>query len=62
MERTTMRIEAFMTGTRGDARPLASHWAEKFCAAVHPDGSFRDPELEKEYQEWKRDRDRKARR
>jgi hypothetical protein len=54
-----IRIEATMSRVRGDARPLASHWADKIRKAVKPDGTFADPELEKEYQEWKRERDRK---
>ncbi len=54
-----MRIEAYMVRTRGDARPLASHWADKLRAASNHDGTFRDPELEAEFQAWKAERDAK---
>ena len=51
MERS-MRIEGGVSCTRADRRTLARHWAEKILAAVDDRGCFRDPELEKEYQEW----------
>ena len=56
-----MTISARMLSTPGDVRPLARHWADKFCAAVNRDGTFRDPELEAEYLAWKKEKDaRKA--
>lgn len=54
-----MRIDGVMSRTRGDARPLARHWADKIQKAVKEDGTFADPALEAEYREWKRERDRK---
>lgn len=55
----TMHIEGVMSRSKGDARPLARHWADKIRQAVNADGTFADPALEAEYQEWKRERDRK---
>ena len=53
---TGMRIEGCMVHTRPDLRPLARHMADRIRAAVDEAGRFRDPELEREYQEWKKSR------
>jgi len=53
-----MSIEGTMCRTRPDLRPLAQHMAERILRAVDEQGRFRDPELEKEYQEWKQARTR----
>ncbi len=57
MKDMEMRVEGYMMGKRGDARPLAEHWASWICSAVDRDGKFTDPELEAEYQAWKAERD-----
>lgn len=48
-----MKIESFMLPERGDVRPLAEHILQRALAW------FEDPEHEREYQEWKKERDRK---
>lgn len=53
---TGMRIEGCMVRTRPDLRPLAQHMADRILKATDEKGRFRDPELEKEYQEWKKAR------
>ena len=52
-----MRVEGYMMAQRGDARPLAEHWASWICGAVDREGKFTDPQMEAEFQEWKRERD-----
>ena len=51
-----MRIEGIMMNTHGDPRPLARNLAEK-CKAF-----YEDPENERAYQEWKKQREAKERR
>lgn len=53
-----MIIEGAMCRTRPDMRPLAQHMAERILRAVDDQGRFRDPELEAEYQAWKKARTR----
>lgn len=46
-----MRIETATAGTQGNVVPLAQHLMDGAFSF------FRDPEGEKEYQEWKRQRE-----
>ena len=52
-----MRVEGFMSRKKPERTILAVHWAEKVRAAVDQSGCFRDPELEREYQAWKKARE-----
>ena len=45
-----MRIEVAQGTTKADARPLAQYYMEMALEW------FRDPEHEREYQEWKKER------
>lgn len=46
-----MKIEGYMTGEKGDPRPLARHLAEK-CTAF-----FEEAENRKAFEEWKKKRE-----
>ena len=48
-------IEAQRSDRRGDVRPLAEHLMEKAFAF------YADPENEKAFQEWKREKDERER-
>ena len=45
-----IRVE--YTGTDPNLRPAASAFARMIKSITNPDGTFADPELEAEYQEW----------
>lgn len=47
-----MEIRAEYTGTDPNLRPAASAFARMIKKITNPDGSFTDPELESEYQDW----------
>ena len=49
-----MRIEVAWSGQKPNYTPLVQYWADK-CAKVWENRE----EMEKEYQEWKRERERK---
>ena len=53
MKVSEMRVEIAYSGKKPDLTPLVSYYAEMFAElwAQHP-------ELEDEYQEWKRERER----
>lgn len=53
-----IRIEGEISRTVADVQPLVHHWSEKIMDLMDG-GVFRDPELEKEYQEWRKARARK---
>ena len=40
------------TGTEPNLKPAASAFARMIKKITNPDGSFTDPELEAEYQDW----------
>jgi hypothetical protein len=45
-------IRAEYTGTEPNLKPMASAFARMIQKKVNPDGTFIDPELEAEYQDW----------
>ena len=45
-------IVAEYTGTAPNLRPAASAFARMMKSAINADGTFTDPDLEAEYQEW----------
>ena len=45
-------IKAEYTGTETNLKPAASAFARMIKKITNPDGSFTDPELEAEYQDW----------
>ena len=45
-------IRAEYTGTEPNLRPAASAFARMIKKITNPDGTFTDPELEAEFQEW----------
>lgn len=45
-------IRAEYTGTDPNLKPAASAFARMIKKITNPDGSFTDPELEAEYQDW----------
>jgi len=49
-----LRTEAYMLQKRGDVRPLAEHLLQRALQF------FEDPENEKEFQEWKKQREASA--
>ena len=49
-----MAIRATYTGTEPNLKPAASAFAEAIQRAVNADGTFIDPELEAEFQEWRK--------
>ena len=53
----TIRVE--YTGAKPNLQPAASAFARLIRKATNPDGSFSDPDLEAEFQQWMKDRDRK---
>ena len=57
MEELQIRVEC--TGTRPNLQPAASAFARLIRKATNPDGSFSDPDLEAEFQQWMKDRNRK---
>ena len=49
-------IRAEYTGTEPNMKPAASAFARMIKKITNPDGTFIDPELEKEYQDWIKNR------
>ena len=47
-----MEIRAEYTGQNPNLKPAASAFARMIKKITNPDGTFTDPELEAEYQEW----------
>ena len=45
-------IRAEYTGTEPNLKPAASAFARMIKKITNPDGTFTDPELEAEYQDW----------
>jgi hypothetical protein len=45
-------IWAEYTGTEPNLKPAASAFARMIKKITNPDGTFTDPELEEEYQNW----------
>ena len=45
-------IRAEYTGKEPNLRPAASAFARMIKKITNPDGTFTDPDLEAEYQEW----------
>ena len=48
-----MEIRAEYTGTDPNLRPAASAFARLIKSITNTDGTFADPDLEAEYQDWK---------
>ena len=51
---TDFEIKAEYTGQEPNLRPAASAFARMIKKITNPDGTFIDPDLEAEYQEWKK--------
>ena len=47
-----MEIRAEYTGEEPNLRPAAGAFARMIKNAINADGTFTDPDLEAEYQEW----------
>ena len=47
-----MEIRAEYTGKEPNLKPAASAFARMIKKITNPDGTFTDPELEAEFQEW----------
>ena len=47
-----MEIRAEYTGTEPNLRPAASAFARLIKSITNADGTFTDPDLESEYQDW----------
>lgn len=56
-----LTIRAEYTGNKPNMRPAANAFARAIRSAVNPDGSFTDPDLEAEFQQWLKDKERKER-
>ena len=54
MRVSEMRVEVAWSGQKPNYTPLVQYWADK-CAELWVNRE----EMEKEYQEWKKERDRK---
>lgn len=53
MERGQMEIRVTYTGIEPNLKPAASAFARAIKSKITAAGTFADPELEAEYQEWK---------
>jgi hypothetical protein len=49
---TDFEIKAEYTGQEPNLRPAASAFARMIKKITNPDGTFTDPDLEAEYQDW----------
>ena len=49
---TDFEIRAEYTGQEPNLRPAASAFARMIKKITNPDGTFTDPDLEAEYQDW----------
>lgn len=56
-----LTIRAEYTGINPNMKPAASAFARAIRAAVNPDGSFTDPDLEAEFQQWLKEKEIKER-
>ena len=56
MKMNDLKIVIEYTGKDPNLRPAASAFARLIRKATNPDGSFSDPELEAEFQQWMKDR------
>jgi len=54
----SFEIRAEYTGTKPNLRPAASAFVRMIKKVTNPDGTFKDPELEAEFQEWTKEKDR----
>ena len=48
-----LTIRATYTGTEANLKPAASAFARMMKSITNPDGTFKDTELEKEFQKWR---------
>ena len=51
---TEMNVQIEYTGTDPNLKPAASAFARLMKQAVNADGTFKDPDLEAEFQQWLR--------
>ena len=51
-----MEIRVEYTGVEPNMRPAANAFARAIRNHIDPDGTFTDPELESEFQEWMKSR------
>ena len=49
---TDFEIRAEYTGQKPNLKPAASAFARMIKKITNPDGTFTDPDLEAEYQDW----------
>ena len=54
-----LKIVTEYTGKDPNLRPAASAFARLIMQVTNPDGSFSDPDLEAEFQQWMKDKDGK---
>lgn len=54
----SFEIRAEYTGTDPNLRPAASAFARMIKNITNQDGTFADPDLEAEFQEWIKEKDR----
>ena len=52
------KIRAEYTRTEPNLRPASSAFARMIKKITNPDGTFTDPDLEVEFQEWIKEKDR----
>ena len=57
---TEMTVKVEYTGTDPNLKPAASAFARLMKQAVNADGTFKDPDLEAEFQQWVRARKEKS--
>ena len=55
-----LTIHVEYTGNEPNMKPAASAFARTIMAAVTADGTFKDPDLEAEFQQWIRARKEKS--
>ena len=54
-----LTIRAEYTGAKPNLRPAASAFSRVIRDAVNPDGTFKDQDLEAEFQQWLKNQSRK---
>ena len=54
-----LTIHVEYTGENPDLRPAASAFVRLLRQVTNPDGSFSDPDIEAEFQQWMNDKNRK---
>ena len=54
-----LQIRAEYTGAKPNLRPAASAFSRVIRDAVNPDGTFKDQDLEAEFQQWLKNQNRK---